>query len=206
MVENLLTTNHLSKKYNSHFVVDNVNIHVKKGSIYGLVGRNGAGKTTCMRMLSGLASPSSGSITFFGKTSPNIQKYFSRIGVLIESPGLYGEMSAFDNMRLKQIAVGLKGKNHIPAILELVGLEHTKNKKTKNFSLGMKQRLGIAIALIGEPDLLILDEPINGLDPQGIAELRETLVKLTEKKKHYHYYFKSYLRGISENGNDVWLY
>lgn len=182
MVENLLTTNHLSKKYNSHFVVDNVNIHVKKGSIYGLVGRNGAGKTTCMRMLSGLASPSSGSITFFGKTSPNIQKYFSRIGVLIESPGLYGEMSALDNMRLKQIAVGLKGKNHIPAILELVGLEHTKNKKTKNFSLGMKQRLGIAIALIGEPDLLILDEPINGLDPQGIAELRETLVKLTEKK------------------------
>lgn len=178
----LLETNELSKKYKKQFAVDHVSLHVKRGAIYGLVGKNGAGKTTIMRMISGLATPTSGEIALFGESGPQAKTYFSRIGVLIEAPGLYGDMSAADNLKLKQIAIGLYGNEYIPALLKLVGLADVGKKKVKQYSLGMRQRLGIAMALLGEPDLLILDEPINGLDPQGIVEMRDILIKLVEDK------------------------
>ncbi|MEI5988853.1 hypothetical protein A5881_000340 [Enterococcus termitis] len=178
----LLETNELSKKYKKQFAVDHVSLHVKRGAIYGLVGKNGAGKTTIMRMISGLATPTSGEIALFGESGPHAKTYFSRIGVLIEAPGLYGDMSATDNLKLKQIAIGLYGNEYIPALLKLVGLADVGKKKVKQYSLGMRQRLGIAMALLGEPDLLILDEPINGLDPQGIVEMRDILIKLVEDK------------------------
>ena len=178
----LLETNELSKKYKDQFAVNRVNLHVKRGAIYGLVGKNGAGKTTLMRMISGLVAPTSGEIALFGESGPQVKNYFSRIGILIETPGLYGDMSATDNLKLKQIAIGLYGKEYIPSLLKLVGLADVGKKKVKQYSLGMRQRLGIAMALIGEPDLLILDEPVNGLDPQGIVEMRDILIELVETK------------------------
>lgn len=182
MSDFLLETNQLTKQYKEQTAVNQVNLHIKRGSIYGLIGKNGAGKTTLMRMISGLASPTSGTITLFGESGSRVSSYFSRIGVLIESPGLYGDMSATDNLKLKQICIGLQGKSYVPSLLKLVGLESVGKKKVKSFSLGMKQRLGIAMALIGEPDLLVLDEPLNGLDPEGMVEVRQTLVKLAEEK------------------------
>lgn len=182
MSKYLLETNALSKKYKDHFAVHNVNLHIKRGEIYGLVGKNGAGKTTIMRMISGLATPTSGETSLFGETGAKAKTYFSRIGVLIEAPGLYGDMSASDNLKLKKIGIGLREKDYIPSLLKLVGLADVGNKKVKNFSLGMRQRLGIAMALIGEPDLLILDEPINGLDPEGIVEVREILMRLAKER------------------------
>ncbi|WP_086312818.1 ABC-2 type transport system ATP-binding protein [Enterococcus sp. 7F3_DIV0205] len=182
MSDYLLETRSLSKKYNDRFAVEHVDLHIKRGAIYGLVGKNGAGKTTIMRMLSGLATPSSGEISLFGESGTQAKSHFSRIGVLIEEPGLYEDMSAVDNLKLKQIAIGLRGRDYISTLLNMVGLAEIGNKKVKEFSLGMRQRLGIAMALIGEPDLLILDEPINGLDPEGIVEIREILIKLVEEK------------------------
>ncbi|MGM0126349.1 ABC-2 type transport system ATP-binding protein [Enterococcus sp. AZ194] len=182
MKEYLLETHQLTKKYKNQVAIQEVNLHIKRGSIYGLVGRNGAGKTTLMRMISGLATPTSGEISLFGESGPKVNTLFSRIGVLIEAPGLYGDMSAADNLHLKQICIGLKGKEYVTELLQLVGLEHVGSKKVKSFSLGMKQRLGIAMALVGEPDLLILDEPLNGLDPQGMVEVRRILVKLAKEK------------------------
>ncbi|MGY3779358.1 ATP-binding cassette domain-containing protein [Isobaculum melis] len=182
MSQYLLETNALSKKYKDYFAVQNVNLHIKRGEIYGLVGKNGAGKTTIMRMISGLATPTSREISLFGEMGSKVKTYFSRIGVLIEAPGLYGDMSAADNLTLKKIGIGLQEKDYIPSLLRLVGLADVGNKKVKNFSLGMRQRLGIAMALIGEPDLLILDEPINGLDPEGIVEVREILMRLAAER------------------------
>ncbi len=173
----LLETVNLSKKYGKKFAVDNVNIHIEKGTIYGLIGPNGAGKTTIMKMITGFASPTSGSIVFEdGAFDP------SRIGVLIEAPGLYDNLTAFENMKVKAIALGLYNPEKIKEILEFVGLEPASRKKTKAFSLGMKQRLGIALAIIGNPEFLVLDEPINGLDPQGISELRTLFIRLKEER------------------------
>lgn len=181
MQEILLQTTNLTKQFGRHRAVDQVNLHIKKGSIYGFIGRNGAGKTTCLKMISGLSKPSSGEITLFGYTGKDLKKVRSRVGCLIEAPGLYGNMSAYENIKLKCKLFGIVKESYIQNILELVGLEQTGNKKTKQFSLGMKQRLGIGLALVGEPDLLILDEPINGLDPQGIAEMRDMIQKLNEE-------------------------
>ena len=173
----LLETVNLSKKYGKKFAVDNVNIHIEKGTIYGLIGPNGAGKTTIMKMITGFASPTSGSIVFEdGEFDP------SRIGVLIEAPGLYDNLTAFENMKVKAIALGLYNPEKIKEILEFVGLEPASRKKTKAFSLGMKQRLGIALAIIGNPEFLVLDEPINGLDPQGISEMRNLFIRLKEER------------------------
>ena len=173
----LLETVNLSKKYGKKFAVDNVNIHIEKGTIYGLIGPNGAGKTTIMKMITGFASPTSGSIVFEdGEFDP------SRIGVLIEAPGLYDNLTAFENMKVKAIALGLYNPEKIKEILEFVGLEPASRKKTKAFSLGMKQRLGIALAIIGNSEFLVLDEPINGLDPQGISELRTLFIRLKEER------------------------
>ena len=171
----ILTTTGLTKKYGEKLAADRINIHIKEGEIYGLIGRNGAGKTTIMRMISGLSAPTSGSYEFHSNDS-------SGIGVLIESPGIYANRSAFDNLKIKCIAMGCYSKEYINDLLRIVGLEDTGKKNAGSFSLGMRQRLGIALALTGDPKLIVLDEPINGLDPQGIAEVRETLEKLRDEK------------------------
>ena len=182
MSEFLLSTSNLTKQFGRHRAVDGVDIHIKKGAIYGFIGRNGAGKTTCLRMISGLASPTDGEIEMFGYTGKDLKNIRSRVGCLIEAPGLYGSMTAYENMQIKCKLFGIKKPGYIEEILHTVGLADTGKKKTKHFSLGMKQRLGIGLALINEPDLLVLDEPINGLDPQGIAEIRDRLHRLRDER------------------------
>lgn len=182
MSEILLQTHALTKQYGHQKAVDNVDIHIKKGAIYGFIGRNGAGKTTCMRMICGLAKPTSGDIEMFGYSGNELTKVRSRVGCLIETPGLYPNLSAQENLKLKCKLFGINKKGYTEEILRKVGLSDVGKKKTKNFSLGMKQRLGIGLALVGEPDLLVLDEPINGLDPQGIAEVRETIQNLCSQQ------------------------
>ena len=181
-MEYLLSTNGLTKRYGRKNAVDHVNLHIRQGAIYGLIGRNGAGKTTILRMIAGLASPTEGEISLFGETGKKSLYMTSRIGTLIESPGLYPNMSAAENLKLKCLALGVRKKGYIEELLDAVGLNGVGRKRVRNFSLGMKQRLGIALALVGEPDLLVLDEPINGLDPQGIAEVRETLSRLNQER------------------------
>lgn len=181
-MEYLLQTNGLTKQYRRKNAVDHVNLHVRQGAIYGLIGRNGAGKTTILRMIAGLASPTAGEIALFGETGKRALYMTSRIGTLIETPGLYPNMSAAENLRLKCLALSVRKKGVIAELLDTVGLSGAGNKRVKNFSLGMKQRLGIALALVGDPDLLVLDEPINGLDPQGIVEVRETLARLNRER------------------------
>lgn len=181
-MEYLLSTNGLTKRYGHKNAVDHVNLHIRQGAIYGLIGRNGAGKTTILRMIAGLASPTEGEISLFGETGKKALYMTSRIGTLIESPGLYPNMSAAENLKLKCLALGVRKKGYIKELLDAVGLSSVGRKRVRNFSLGMKQRLGIALALVGNPDLLVLDEPINGLDPQGIAEVRETLSRLNRER------------------------
>jgi ABC-type multidrug transport system ATPase subunit len=147
-----------------------------------VLGRNGAGKTTCLKMISGLARPTAGEIEMFGCKGKELERIRSRVGCLIEAPGLYGNMNAYTNLKIKCELFGIRKKGYIEDILETVGLEGVGKKKTKHFSLGMKQRLGIGLALVGEPDLLVLDEPINGLDPQGIAEVRDTIQRLRDER------------------------
>ena len=171
----ILTTDNLTKTYGDKVAAGNINIHIREGEIYGLIGRNGAGKTTIMRMISGLSSPTSGTYTYHGDKSFGV-------GVLIESPGIYANRSAFDNLKIKCIALNCFKKEYVNELLEIVGLSDTGKKNVGSFSLGMRQRLGIALALVGDPKMIVLDEPINGLDPQGIAEVRETLERLRDKK------------------------
>lgn len=177
----VLKTEGLTKAYGGNFVVDHVNMHVKKGDIYGFIGKNGAGKTTFMRLVAGLAAPMEGNIELFG--SRELKKQRLRIGTLIEQPGIYDTMTAWENMEVMRRNFGITDKNSTGQMLEFVGLSKAGKKKVKNFSLGMKQRLGIAIALYRNPDFLILDEPINGLDPEGIKEMRDLLLKLNEEKQ-----------------------
>lgn len=171
----ILTTNNLTKTYGSKDAAKDINIHVREGEIYGLIGRNGAGKTTVMRVISGLSRATSGSYELHGENKFGV-------GVLIESPGIYPNMSAEENLRLKCIAMGCNSKSYIDGLLKTVGLENTGKKKAGSFSLGMRQRLGIGLALVGNPKMIVLDEPINGLDPQGIVEVRQTLERLKEDK------------------------
>ena len=178
--EMLLETRGLTKRYGHHKAVDSVSMHIKKGAIYGFIGRNGAGKTTCLKMISGLSRPTSGEIEIFGYKGKDLQKVRSRVGCLIEAPGLYGNMTAYENLNIKCKLFGIKKAGYIDEILKTVGLEHVGRKKTKHFSLGMKQRLGISISLLGNPDLVILDEPTNGLDPVGIQELRDLIKRLND--------------------------
>lgn len=181
-MEYAVTTNCLTKQFKRVKAVDSVSLHVKRGEIYGFIGRNGAGKTTCMKMICGLASATSGEVSLFGHSGAEVKNYYGRIGNLIENPGLYMNMTALQNVEAKCVLLGIHKKGYAKELLEFVGLGDTGKKKVKSFSLGMKQRLGIALALVGEPDMLVLDEPINGLDPQGIVEVRETLLKLNKEK------------------------
>lgn len=182
-MEYIMTTEGLTKTYGHKDAAKDINIHIREGEVYGLIGRNGAGKTTIMRMLSGLSNPTRGSFTMFGKTGAEALKEMKHVGVLIEHPGLYPNMSAYENLKIKTIAMGCDKKDgYIEDIINLIGLENAGNKHAGSFSLGMRQRLGIGLALIGDPKLIILDEPINGLDPQGIVEVRQMLAKLRDEK------------------------
>ncbi len=178
----ILETQNLTKHFGKNVAVDNVSLHIKKGDVYGLIGKNGAGKTTIMRILSGLANSDSGSFSFCGCSGKEISKVKNKMGILIEAPGLFPNMSAADNLKYHSIVAGKYEKNQADKLLELVGLSTAGKKCVKNFSLGMKQRLGIAVALTGDPELLMLDEPINGLDPQGIVQVRDTITRLNKEK------------------------
>lgn len=181
-MEYIVKTQNLTKQFGNNKAVNDVTLHIKRGEIYGFIGRNGAGKTTFMKMISGLSTPTSGSIDLFGKSGKNAAIHYSRIGNLIEQPGLYEGMTAKANIHLKCLALGIHQQGYEKELLETVGLKDVGKKKVKQFSLGMKQRLGIAMALVGKPDLLILDEPVNGLDPQGFAEVRSLLLRLKTEK------------------------
>lgn len=178
--EYVLKTEKLTKIYGKHAVVNEVSMHVKKGDIYGFIGKNGAGKTTFMKMVCGLATPASGSMELFGKTDLEVQR--KRIGALIENPGVYPNMTAYENLDIVRRNFGIVDKKCVSKMLEFVGLSDAGTKKVKAFSMGMKQRLGIAISLLRNPDFLVLDEPINGLDPEGIKEIRDLLLKLNKER------------------------
>lgn len=183
-MEYALQTNCLTKRYKDHKALDKLTMHVPKGSIYGFVGKNGAGKTTLIRLICGLAHESDGEFELYGikNTGRNINKARRRLGAVVETPSIYLDVTARENLLMQYKILGLPDRNGIDDILKIVGLEDTGKKKAKDFSLGMRQRLGIAVALCGNPDFLILDEPINGLDPQGIIEMRETLLKLNHER------------------------
>ena len=203
-MEYILETNNLEKKYKNFKAISDLNIHVKKGAIYGLIGKNGAGKTTLIRLICGLQNPTSGTYSIFGvkNTDKKILRERERIGAIVETPSIYVNMSAKDNLLEQFKLIGLPNTEAIDELLKLVGLENTGNKKAKNFSLGMKQRLGIAIALVNNPDLLILDEPINGLDPEGIIEIRELILKLNKEKGITFLISSHYLDELSKIATD----
>ncbi len=182
-MEYVLQTKALIKNYKDYKALNSLTMKVPKGSIYGLIGKNGAGKTTLIRLISGLQKPTNGDYLIYGTNSAQkeIFKVRRRIGAIIESPSIYLDLSAKDNLKEQCQILGLPSYENINKILKLVGLEDTGHKKAKDFSLGMKQRLAIGIAMIGDPDFLILDEPINGLDPQGIIEIRELILKLNRE-------------------------
>lgn len=183
MNEIVLKTHDITKKYGKQLSNDKINMTIKKGEIYGLIGQNGAGKTTLIRLITGLSHKTSGNIELFGKSSVNdLDEARTMIGSLIETPAFYGNMTARENLEVSRLVRNIAGKECIDEVLNLVGLSDTGKKKAKNFSLGMRQRLGIANALLGNPRLLILDEPINGLDPMGIVEIRELLKKVNKEK------------------------
>lgn len=184
-MEYCLETNKLCKQYKGFKALDGLNMHVPKGAIYGFIGKNGAGKTTLIRLICGLQNPTDGSYTLYGEknTGKGIYAVRRRMGAVVETPSIYLDMTAEENIVQQYRILGIPSMDGISELLALVGLEHTGNKKTKNFSLGMRQRLGIAIALCGSPDFLVLDEPVNGLDPQGIVEMRELILKLNRERQ-----------------------
>ncbi len=182
MNEIILKTNNLTKKYKEFIALDNVNLSISKGDIYGLIGRNGAGKTTLMKIIMTLSNKTAGEFELFGKKDNNLTETKRRIGCLIENPAFFPNLSAVNNLKYYAIQKGIVDNKQIDEAIELVGLSEAKNKKFKTYSLGMKQRLGIAFAILDNPDFIILDEPINGLDPIGISELRDLFKKLNLEK------------------------
>ena len=182
-MEYVLETNGLCKRYRDFTALHGLDLHIPKGAIYGFVGRNGAGKTTLIRLICGLQEPTGGSFTLYGvkNTDARIGRSRRRMGAVVETPSIYLDMTAEQNLRQQYLVLGLPSTDGIADLLHLVGLSDTGNKKAKNFSLGMRQRLGIAVALAGDPDFLVLDEPVNGLDPQGIIEMRELILKLNRE-------------------------
>lgn len=183
-METIFESKGLCKKYGSFQALNDLNMTINKGEIYGFVGKNGAGKTTLIRMICGLQVPSAGTFSLMGTeyNSAEINRARRRLGAVVESPAFYKNMSAKDNMIQQYLMLGLPDYNGIDELLELVGLADTGKKKAKDFSLGMRQRLGIALALCGNPDFIILDEPTNGLDPQGIIDIRELILKLNRER------------------------
>ncbi|MBQ8349235.1 MAG: ATP-binding cassette domain-containing protein [Ruminococcus sp.] len=184
-MEYVLTTNLLSKQYRHFKALNGLSMRVPKGSIYGFIGKNGAGKTTLIRLICGLQEPTSGEYSLYKISNNNksIEKSRRRMGAVVETPSIYLNMTAEENIKEQFRIIGLPSFEGVAELLKLVGLENTGKKKAKNFSLGMRQRLGIAIALAGDPDFLVLDEPVNGLDPQGIIEMRELILKLNRERQ-----------------------
>lgn len=184
-MEYVLSVEGLTKRYRNFTALNGVDMNVPKGAIYGFVGKNGAGKTTLIRQICGLQRPTSGKYSIYGIPGDDreINRVRKRMGAVVETPSIYGDLSAWDNLREQFRVLGVPSYEDIGDLLKLVGLENTGKKKEKKFSLGMKQRLGIAIALAGDPDFLVLDEPINGLDPQGIIEMRELILKLNRERQ-----------------------
>ena len=182
MSEIILSMKNVTKIYNETKALDRVSIEINRGDIYGIIGNNGAGKTTIMRIISGQSFVSSGTMELFGSKDDDVRKQRKRLGCLIENPGFCYSMTAYENLEYFRIQFGIPGKENINRVLEEVGLRDCGKKKYKDFSLGMKQRLGIALAILNSPELLILDEPTNGLDPEGIIEIRNILINLNKKK------------------------
>ena len=184
MADNVLVTRGLCKRYGATMAVDHVDLRVEHGQIYGLVGKNGAGKTTLMRMITSQSRPSGGEIELFGASDPrSLGRMRERMGAVIETPSFYPFLTAEQNLEYYRLQRGIAGKDCVKEALRLVGLGDTRNKKFKQFSLGMKQRLGLALAILGSPDLLLLDEPINGLDPMGIVQFRDLLLRLNAERQ-----------------------
>lgn len=178
----IIRTNNISKNYGSFTALRDMNITIKKGDIYGLVGNNGAGKTTFLRILTGQSQPTSGTFELFGKSGEKeLQRARRRIGAIIEQPCFYPKLTVGKNLEYYRIQRGIPGKDSVDRALEAVNILEAKNKKFSDLSLGMKQRVGLALAMMGEPELLILDEPINGLDPSGIIEIRNLILKLNKE-------------------------
>ncbi|MCI9450011.1 MAG: ATP-binding cassette domain-containing protein [Clostridiales bacterium] len=184
-MEYVLKTHALSKSYGNFKALDSLSMNIPCGSIYGFVGKNGAGKTTLIRLICGLQEPTSGDYTLYGRKngSDDISKSRRRMGAVVETPSIYLDMTAKENLVQQYTVLGMPTYDGIDDLLRLVGLQDTGKKKAKNFSLGMRQRLGIAIAMAGNPDFLVLDEPVNGLDPQGIIEMRELILKLNRERR-----------------------
>lgn len=182
-MEYVLEANGLCKRYRDFAALNGLDMHIPRGAIYGFVGRNGAGKTTLIRLICGLQEPTGGSFTLYGakNTDERIGRCRRRMGAVVETPSIYMDMTAKENLRQQYLVLGMPSTDGIPELLHLVGLDSTGKKKAKNFSLGMRQRLGIAVALAGNPDFLVLDEPVNGLDPRGIIEMRELILKLNRE-------------------------
>lgn len=180
----ILSVDGMTKRYGRNCVVNNASFQLERGKIYGFIGQNGAGKTTIIRMLAGYAKMSSGTMSIFGQFSEKgLSDSRKRMGIIVENPALYKNMSAYDNIEIQKTLYGIKNDNLTNELLHLVGLANIGNRKVKNFSLGMRQRLGIAMALVNSPEILVLDEPVNGLDPVGIVEIRELLLKLNKERK-----------------------
>lgn len=184
-MEYVLKINALSKNYKDFKALSGLSMNIPKGAIYGLIGRNGAGKTTLIRLICGLQEPTSGDYTLYGRknTDKDIVKSRRRMGAVVENPSIYLDMTAVDNLKMQYRILGLPSFEGLTEILKLVGLDNTGKKKAKNFSLGMRQRLGIAVALVGDPDFLVLDDPVNGLEPQGIIYIRELILNLNREQQ-----------------------
>ena len=183
-MEYILETNDLRKQYKDFKALNGLTMHVPKGSIYGFVGKNGAGKTTLIRLISGLQIPTSGDFKIYGISykDNNISNARKKMGAVVETPSIFHDLTAYENIKMQYDILGIKDYRTINDLLKLVGLENTGKKMAKNFSLGMRQRLGIAVALCGSPEFLVLDEPINGLDPEGIVEIRKLIKKLNKER------------------------
>ena len=181
----VLRTKALKKTYGNYKALSGLSMNVPQGAIYGFIGKNGAGKTTLIRLICGLQDPTSGGYTLYGRenTDKEIAKSRRRMGAVVETPALYPDMTAADNLKQQYLILGLPSFDGLPEILKTVGLYDVGKKKVKHFSLGMRQRLGIAVALVGDPDFLVLDEPVNGLDPEGIVEMRELILKLNRERQ-----------------------
>lgn len=182
MRENVIECRQLTKTYHKQQALNHLDLKIAKGEIFGLIGQNGAGKSTMMKLIAGLIHPTEGEFKLFGKYPNEDPFIYRRIGTLIEQPGIYGNMTALQNMHIKALAMGYNNKDDLIILLNICGLDPTNKKKAGAFSLGMKQRLGLALAMIGNPELLILDEPVNGLDPQGITDIRNALLRINQER------------------------